>query len=516
MKKVQHWAVISNIWVEAFLTLPMQNTLKNQIQAKEVEYILYREYKEQRYQSYLKETDVIIVWLNLEAISPVIHNGDVSAVYKTQMTQEVQQLCWHLAEDICKGTNAKIYWFLFEDYFLHLPVIVGHRGGLIADELNYWMQKELSPQITFIDLKYLIAEVGIEKAFSMRNKCRWDFPYTKVFAETVVGEVSKHYLIERGITKKCLILDCDNVLWGGILSEDGIENIRLSSSGMGREYQEFQRFILSLYYRGVLLAVCSKNDLDDVLFMFREHNGMILKEKHIACFQVNWGNKIDNIRMIADSLNISMESMVFVDDSIDEIKAVNAILPEITALHYQRESMYPYFSCFNLSEKADLPNIIKRNETYKTNTLRNRLRAEFDNYDEYLNALEMELDIHVAYPVEYARMAELTQRTNRCTNGKRYTPTQIKERAEKDNVYLCSVFLKDRYSDLGLVGVFEVEGDTLELFSLSCRALGRYVEKKILYYIKANYRIKKIEFQTTDKNECLKLLLQEIFNEVNI
>ena len=145
--------------------------------------------------------------------------------------------------------------------------------------------------------------------------------------EAAVKEIQKQYFIEQGITKKCLVLDCDNVLWGGILSEDGIENIKLGGSGFGRTYQDFQRFVLSLYYHGVILAVCSKNDLPDVMNMFHEHSEMILKEEHIACFQVNWENKPDNIRRIAETLNIGLDSMVFLDDSPVEIEAVKSILP---------------------------------------------------------------------------------------------------------------------------------------------------------------------------------------------
>ena len=122
------------------------------------------------------------------------------------------------------------------------------------------------------------------------------------------------------------------MLWGGILSEDRIENIKLGGNGWGRIYQDFQRFVLSLYYHGVILAICSKNDLPDVLRMFHEHSEMIMREEYIACFQVNWEDKPSNIQKIAEKLNIGLDSMVFVDDSPVEIEAVKAILPKVTTI----------------------------------------------------------------------------------------------------------------------------------------------------------------------------------------
>ncbi len=154
------------------------------------------------------------------------------------------------------------------------------------------------------------------------------------------------------------------MLWGGVLSEDGIENIRLGNSGLGHEYQEFQRFVLSLYYRGVILAICSKNDLGDVLDVFSKHSGMILKEEYIACFQVNWENKLDNIRQIAIKLNIGTDCMVFVDDTSFERETIKSCLPEVTVIPYHRKTMYKAFSCFNLRENPDYAVVVKRNNTY--------------------------------------------------------------------------------------------------------------------------------------------------------
>ena len=121
----------------------------------------------------------------------------------------------------------------------------------------------------YIDLKHLITKIGINSLYSSKGKYRWNAPYSKELMALMADEVNKQYLIHTGRTKKCIVLDCDNVLWRGVFSEDGIEGIHLGNSGLGREYQDFQRFLLSLYYYGVILTVCSKHDEADVLCVFR-------------------------------------------------------------------------------------------------------------------------------------------------------------------------------------------------------------------------------------------------------
>ena len=331
--------------------------------------------------------------------------------------------------------------------------------------------------------------------------------------ESAAREIHKRYLIENGTTKKCLVLDCDNVIWGGILSEDGIENINLSKRGLGRPYQDFQKFILSLYYHGVILAICSKNDFSDVETVFSEHSEMILKMEHISCFKVNWENKAANIKLIAETLNIALDSIVFIDDSITEIHAVKTILPEVVSILYDHESIYDKLSCFNIKCDVDIKGIMKRSDTYRTNQFRKELEEQYENYDEYITSLDIKLDIHRAKPIEFARMAEITQRTNKCTNGKRYTVADIKVRIKNAISDFYTVGVSDRFSDLGLVGVVEVENNIVTLFSLSCRALGRNIENSMADFILRNHQVDKFEFYSTGKNEEFKRKLQAYFEE---
>lgn len=301
-----------------------------------------------------------------------------------------------------------------------------NQGALECNLFLLKYQNALGMQI--INIEKLISRCGYAEAYSSKNYRRWDSKYSSKLYKSVANEIFKCFLINQGRTKKCIVLDCDNVLWGGVVSEDGIEGIHISNSGLGREFQDFQRYLLDLYYHGVILTVCSKNDLVDVLRVFREHTGMLLREEHIADFQCNWNNKSDNIKDIVNRLNIGIESVVFVDDSVFEVESVKNSLPNITAILYKSESIYQELSCFNLKQNTDIQIIKERTNTYKTNIMRDELKKTVTSYDEYLSSLRMMIDIHKTNADELSRISELTQRTNRCTNGTRYALEQLKAR----------------------------------------------------------------------------------------
>ena len=500
-----HIGVISNIIFEPHFIPFMKSYFDENTK---IFPITYGEHNDDEYRKKLEKSNVIVVWLNFELIYPNIYNSIYSkTITEQQVIEKTINLCNSLYSELITYSNADILWFLFEDCFFDLNIVLGNYYYSLIDKINLELCDNITGGITFLNLKRLITEIGATNAYDPKGKYRWNAPYSKTLIEAAVKEINKQYLIKNGITKKCIVLDCDNVLWGGIISEDCIEKIKLGGNGLGRSYQDFQRFVLSLYYHGVILTVCSKNDLSDIMIMFNEHSEMLLKEKHIAYFQVNWENKPDNIKRIAEILNIGLDSIVFIDDSLIEIEAVKSMLPEVTTILYERDSVYKQLSCFNLKNSSNIMEIEKRNETYKTNQSRETLKFQYVNYNDYIDALEIKIDIHEALPIEFNRISELTQRTNKCTNGKRYTVAEIKERTRDNNIKLYSLSASDRFSDLGLVGAMEIEGISLTLFNLSCRALGREFEKKMLTFIKDNHDIKKIEFYNTDRNANLTVIL---------
>lgn len=456
----------------------------------------------------LKDANFVVVCLNFVALYPDISADLASGQFEhDDIIKDAMNKCMRFCSVIKANTNAKIVWFGFEEYCFDQGYLYGNLAfcGGIVDKINASLSKLLENEV-YIDFKRLIAEAGISICYDRKNKYRWNAPYSKTLISMMADEVYKQFLIYIGKTKKCLILDCDNVLWGGILSEDGTEGIQISGSGFGRPFQDFQRFLLDMYYHGVILAVCSKNDESDVLEVFREHSGMLLKQEHICCFRCNWNDKPRNIKEISKALNIGLDSIVFVDDSRFEIEAVRAVLPEVTTVLYHRDTIYRELSCFNLRSNIDLESVKTRFETYKTDQKREALKANTACFDDYLVSLNMKIDIHRMLNHEISRASELTQRTNKCTNGVRYTPEQLKERLENSEYEMYTVCVSDRFSDLGLVGIIGICGRTVDLFSLSCRALGRKVEDEMLLYALSR-KVKLVRYLNTNKNGELKSLL---------
>ena len=466
----------------------------------------------------LKNANIVVVCLNFEELYPNLIAAALESDYTIdQICNVIKNSNLELFSLIKSTSNAKIIWFGFEDYFAKDYILFGTKSILsgLIDIVNLSLRENLSDDV-FVDFKKLIALCGICSSYNIKGKYRWNAPYSKELIKLMADEVYKQYLVEKGITKKCLVLDCDNVLWGGVLSEDGIENIKLAGSGFGRLYQDFQRFVLSLYYHGVILAICSKNDLPDVLTVFRGHSEMILKEEHITCFQANWEDKPSNIKTIADKLNIGLDSMVFVDDSLVEIEAVKGLLPDVTTILFHRDMDYSQFSCFNLKRNVSLADIEKRNETYRTNARRDELKEQSGSYEEYVKALDIKTEIHRIVPMEYSRVSELTQRTNKCTSGRRFTVQEIEDLIESSGMDFYSVHVTDRFSDLGLVGAFAINNNELALFSLSCRALGRGIENTMLEYILSNWKIESVAYHSTGKNACMKELIENKIQPVFI
>lgn len=459
----------------------------------------------------IKAADIIIVCLNFDVLYP---DFLISVLSRKVTYEDIKKDCFRkcrkLYLSIKENTNAHIIWFGFEDYFCLQNNICGAATvwGAVIDQLNLMLSNMLEDD-SFVDLKRLIATTGIVESFDSKGKYRWNTPYSKELIRLMTDEIRKQHLISTGITKKCVVLDCDNVLWGGILSEDGIEGIQIGNSGLGRPFWDFQRFLVTLYYHGVILTVCSKNDEVDVLNVFRNHSGMLLKEEYISCFRCNWDNKPNNINMISKTLNIGLDSIVFIDDSVFEVEAVKSMFPMVTSIQYDRDAVYKDLSCFNLKSHIDFDNVKKRTETYRTNVKREALKEASNSFDEYISCLNMKIDIHQAKFSELARIAELTMRTNKCTNGQRYSLEKLKEKTTSREYVLYTVCLSDKFSDLGIVGAMGVDNNIIDLFSLSCRALGRSIEEKMLLYLK-DEGAKEITFIKTFKNSSLVEIIEKL------
>jgi len=344
------------------------------------------------------------------------------------------------------------------------------------------------PDVYWIDLMSLFSRVGYDNAVDQRNWHIARAPLSKNVLVPLGLEYAKFIRALSGKTRKCLVLDCDNTLWGGVIGEDGLDGIKLGQTHPGSSFVTFQQECLNLYNRGVILALCSKNNEADVLDVFKNHPDTVLKEHHFATWQVNWDDKATNIRRIADELNIDIDSLVFVDDNAFECDWVRSQLPQVEVIHlpkepfhYRRDLISPgFFDSLAFSSEDK-----KRSTMYVSDNQRKQRMMAATSLEDYLVNLNLRAEIGRPNKDDLPRISQLTQKTNQFNvTTKRYTEGDIERFFGAPNSDVFFLRLADRISELGLIGVAIVEyRDTvadIDSLLLSCRALGRGAEEVLL------------------------------------
>lgn len=465
----------------------------------------------------LKSCELVLLWLYGKDIMPAAELDLITSRTSYQeIGQKIVSYCSAQIIQIKKYAKGRIAFLTFDTTPL-LQQYVQSQISLWSMSLqfaNLELFRLYGASISFLDINTAIKKTGQANCYSLKNSYRWGCPYCPTFFHEVKNLIIKElYTIYRK-SPKCIVLDCDNVLWGGVIEEIGIEQIQLSPSGPGKRYYDFQQFLLSLYYRGIILTIASKNNYEDVMKVFKGHDSMLLRPDHIASFVVNWEPKYKSIISIAEMLNINYSDIVFIDDSAFEVEAIRSELPEVKCIQFSR-NIYELMSMFNLPTTANQESVELRQSTYKTDRARMNLKASSASYDEYLSALQMHIDIRSALPLEFNRVSELSFRTNRYTNGIRYTYEELYALSSSNDYHLYTVKLKDKFSDLGIIGAIGVYGNTLDLICLSCRALGRRIDERMLQFLKQNYHISNFRFLSTSKNQKLQEQLLSAFHMIS-
>lgn len=319
---------------------------------------------------------------------------------------------------------------------------------------------------------YYPSRVAFSAAFATR--------FAEAFASTVAAALSQ--------PRKCLVLDCDNTLWGGVLGEDGPEGVRIGTEYPGSLYRLFQLHLKTLHDQGFLLALNSRNDEAEVLAFLGSSPDMVLREEHFATHRINWGDKAENIRGIAADLNIGIDSLVFIDDSDVECERVRQALPEVQVERFPGVPLdIPGFieSLRGTEILRVTADDLRRSESLRADVRRRALRERVGGYREFLESLDIELTIRRGVSAQVERISQLTQRTNQFNlTTRRYSAAEIRAMLDRDRVYTMA--MRDRFSDYGTVGVAiardgerpgEAEIDSL---LMSCRAFGRRIEETFL------------------------------------
>ena len=389
------------------------------------------------------------------------------------------------------------------------------------NKLNYLLSAELAVK----NDNFFIADF-----LSIQNKWGRNFmfsPSIYVNTEMVLSldslPVVAHHLTGiisslEGRFKKCLILDLDNTTWGGIIGDDGLEKIQIGSLGIGKAFTEFQYWVKALQKRGVILAVCSKNDEDKAKEPFEKHPDMVLKLDDIAVFIANWDNKADNIRKIQSILNIGFDSMVFLDDNPFERNIVRENLPEVCVPELPEDpaGYLEYLYSLNLFETASFSeNDAERTKQYQIEAQRKTDLDSFTNVEDFLKSMDMISDVQAFNSFSKPRVSQLTQRSNQFNlRTVRYTEQDVENMIGSDKHYTLSFTLEDKYGDNGLICVVVLEKETpdtlfIDTWLMSCRVLKRGMEDFTLNTIvdiaeKNGYQYVEGEYIPTAKNQMVK------------
>lgn len=328
----------------------------------------------------------------------------------------------------------------------------------------------------------------------------------------------------QGTVKKCLVLDLDNTLWGGVIGDDGLSGIQIGELGTGHAFSDFQKWLKELKNRGILLTVCSKNNEDTAKEPFEKHPEMVLRLEDFSMFVANWEDKARNIRTIQQALNIGMDSMVFLDDNPFERELVRTMIPEITVPELPEDpALYlQYLRGLDLFEIASYSREdAGRTEQYREKAQRAAFEAAFQSYDDYLEALQMRASAAAFDPFHYPRIAQLTQRSNQFNlRTVRYTEAEIEALAQDDSRIGLYFTLKDKFGDHGLISVVVLEKqpeDTLFIseWLMSCRVLKRGMEEFIvdkILSVAAQQGFRRVvgEYIPTPKNAMVKDLYEQL------
>ena len=304
----------------------------------------------------------------------------------------------------------------------------------------------------------------------------------------VAGQAVDVFRAVKGKSIKCVALDLDNTLWGGTIGDDGLEGIELGELGTGEAYVQLQLWLRELRGRGILLAVCSKNDHERALEPFRKHSDMVLRESDISCFIANWDNKADNLRELARRLNIGLDSIAFLDDSPFERNLVRELVPDVCVpeLPADPADFVPYLESLNLFEATQFSDEDrKRADFYRANVLREEQQGHFADVDEYLASLDMEAAFERFDDLHLPRIAQLVLRTNQFNlTTFRHSAEELRQFGEDPDYFPFYASLTDRFGDNGLISVVigKREGAQMEIdtWLMSCRVISRRMEEFVL------------------------------------
>ena len=435
----------------------------------------------------------IVLSLSLRKFSPLLVEGGANLSRESTDT-EIRRITRALDEWVQVATN-RTDAHLFVCNFSRPPSLrfgiadtsLGMGEQFIYSELNSRLAALAAdnPRVTIIDAAHAATRAGTHRNWNPRMyrlaKIEWEGGVVAHLAAFIARACRA--LVRPA--RKCIVLDLDNTLWGGILGEEGPERIRINEGDpIGESFRAFQRALLDMKSRGILLAICSKNNREDVEEAFRVRDDMPLRLADFSCTAINWEPKHANIASIAETLNIGTDSLAFVDDNPAECELVRQMMPEVLTLQLPRD---PAVYADLLYEMPDFDKLrltredLAKSEQYAANFAREEHRQLAGDMAGFLESLGTEVQVRPAEKGDLTRVQQLFAKTNQFNvTTIRYTASEIQHFIDDQNCIIDVISAKDRFGDLGLIGVYVVRfvgtSAHIDSFVMSCRALGRGIE----------------------------------------
>lgn len=445
---------------------------------------------------YRFQPEIVFLALSIEDLFPSLTEGP----QEEELKQAHIRIVEHVSA-VVEGIESRCGAMIVVHEFLHSS---GSGYGILDNRvtagvapwiagLNLALAQELQKhnRAYLLPVESIVGWVGKERS----HNPKLSYMAGMRLAEPALAELAKYSVryvkALKGLTRKCVVLDLDGTLWGGIVGEVGSDGIALGPAAPGIAYLEFQRALLGLVRRGVLLAVCSKNNPEDALPVIRHHPHMILKEEHFAAMRINWRNKAENIREIAKELNIGLDSLVFIDDNPNERELVKQLLPEVLTIDLPRDASLYRKTIERLTDFERLA-LTKEDEMraaqYQAQARRQASKSLAASVEDYLRSLDIEITVGPASQEALARLVQLFNKTNQFNlTTKRYRTEEVARFLASPESRVYDLCVKDRFGDHGLVGTAVVlKGPVswrIDSFLMSCRVMGLGVETAFLEQI---------------------------------
>jgi len=448
---------------------------------------------------YKSNPDLVILNIDLRAIAGSYFTMpySISEDERREWAKDTAKFVINLSGEVSTKSTAKVLLHNFEipDYS-PLGLVENKEGyGFIEslEDLNRKLRDHFknNNQVFVFDYNTFCSRLGKENLFDYKMYYLGDIKLKTQKFPKLAQEYARYIKALAFGSKKCIVLDLDNTLWGGVVGESGVEGIHLGPTAEGRSFLEFQEHLLALFKRGVILAINSKNNEEEALKAIREHPHMVLKDEHFAAMRINWNDKVANMKSLAEEINIGLDSMVFFDDDLVNRDMVKEFIPEVTvvdlpvdfSLYVNTLTKLNYFDTLSLTKED-----IRKGKIYVEEKQRRKL-VQNTNLNDYLRILNIKLSIENANKNNILRIAQLTQKTNQFNlTTRRYTVEEIEAFSESENFQVITITLSDKFGDSGLTGLAIIDTNAseswlIETFLLSCRILGRKAEDALLAHI---------------------------------